>query len=980
MLDPVEFRADNEVHPEGIVHGHIHNFDNMTFIHGHVHHGLQEAAASSDVVGEPLQTSAVAVPTTTAATPLPITQPTDRISEHCKTDPDCQHFEIINYHRNADSCGKKHPVAAKSARSSSFGSSMFSDDFLLLPSKKRKILQNKSDSRGNGNNNSSTNGTTNKSDPNAENCECHSKILEVCCDVKHPDDPYSAQKDKDAIIYTGIENNPLLHSALHNTGSNQANGNGKNSGVYANDNNSNKNSYQYAAGIPGIPEINCDLTCGPSSYYKEKANSNSNANSVSISTSSQNGSETEKEEEDIFEKFCKECLNLGLEQKLNGNDKLSSPSNSHIHHHHNHYHHKCSMDTPLSASSTSSNNSIKIESNPKHDESIHVPTTTNNVNSTLFDVDAVTNNVTPLPHGRSCHDHIVNTQMDLKILDDLCNISSLYEFPSASHLNHQNHSHINSKIKGESNNSIPQKNNEIPSESINLLESSLRGTTTNTQNNKSNQSHHHHIVQIHPPCKPCCSNVSMQPQISDNEFNLIDTNTIPYNNKNYSYERSTLQEDTIAEDSNISTLPKFNNSQKPSFDWNLTGQENNIINFNWSFKNEENNIKCKWDQCSETYSTLLDLQKHMLRDHVGDDSSPDLSCYWEACSFEGEDTCSLINHINADHGINFGMRVVDPNSLLEQRDPAEIHNHNSQECNHHHHPQEYDHDHVHNHNHQNCNHYHNPNHHESYREHHNHIHLKEDQPQDHNYDYMQYRDLHCDYCDTETMSYNQNTQNNEQQDPLETPVHKHDCSSHQHRQQPNQKAPMIQTDSNGPMKLQCRWGTCRETFDSAEALTNHLEQVHLTRGKSEYQCHWEGCSKRFTQRQKLVRHLKVHSGYKPYKCSVCAKCFSSDDTLTQHMRIHSGEKPFECPICGKKFTVSSSLKIHIRTHTGEKPLQCKICGKRFNESSNLSKHMKTHQKKYKCIFCARSFETLDRFQAHQNKCTKAHEKRYKETS
>lgn len=927
MPETIRARGDDDC-AEGIVHGHIHNYDNMTYIHGHLHHTSLDGGANSQAISDLANANAAPkqetkVPSNSSSA-LPCAVPTamsneasagsNMLNESCKNYSDCQHFEIINYHKTESSTSKSRACDSHEKPNTAhlpLGSSIFNDDFLLLPPKKRKILQNNHKSG------SGSNDFTKK----APDCECNPKILEVCCDVLHTDSlKSSSQKDKDMVKYTDLKSDLFLQPQTNGLG--HHNGSGSTSNQIAGNNDPNAAlTNQYFNEIPEVPEINCDLTCAPN-YY--------NNSSFRDSQNDPNDSESEEEVGDIFEKFCKECLNLGQEQKINGTE-FDIHSNPHHAHHHSH---KNSFDTPLSTTSTSSadtNASIKVEKNFRSDEQGNPHTlraTAQNVttasktitDAAKIDLNAhkgLNANVIPstddsLSHTKACHDHIVNSQMDLKILDDLCNISSLYEFPLANHLNHQNHSHDHSPKEN-----TTSKQHETQTQSINLLESSLRGTTS--QSHKPSYSHHHHIIQLHPH-KPNCKTDCM-PMVNDN-YNLNFTNTIPgsihYNNKNYSNERSTIQEDPVSNPE----IAKFHHSEKP-IDWNSIGQENNTINFNWSFKSEENSLKCKWDQCPETYSTLFDLQKHMLRDHVGAVSSPDLSCYWEDCNFKSEDTCSLINHINSDHGINFGMKVADPISLLEHREV----NHN------------------------------------------NHHHCDDDSC----------HDLHCHDIHCHDMHLGPNVNSIAQCGTQHAGPCAHDHGTSQpcvHDHNTFQKPLPISDDTQDGNTLgtfACKWGDCTEVLDSAEALTTHLEQVHLTRGKSEYQCQWEGCRKKFTQRQKLVRHLKVHSGYKPYKCSVCSKCFSSEDTLTQHMRIHSGEKPFECPICGKKFTVSSSLKIHIRTHTGEKPLQCKICGKRFNESSNLSKHMKTHQKKYKCSYCARSFDTIDRFNTHQNKCAKAHQ-------
>jgi len=48
------------------------------------------------------------------------------------------------------------------------------------------------------------------------------------------------------------------------------------------------------------------------------------------------------------------------------------------------------------------------------------------------------------------------------------------------------------------------------------------------------------------------------------------------------------------------------------------------------------------------------------------------------------------------------------------------------------------------------------------------------------------------------------------------------------------------------------------------------------------------------------------------KCGYCEKTFSSNSALKQHMPVHTGEKPYACTMCEARFTQSSSLYKHVK--------------------------------------------------------------------
>ncbi|XP_042338954.1 gastrula zinc finger protein XlCGF49.1-like [Plectropomus leopardus] len=119
------------------------------------------------------------------------------------------------------------------------------------------------------------------------------------------------------------------------------------------------------------------------------------------------------------------------------------------------------------------------------------------------------------------------------------------------------------------------------------------------------------------------------------------------------------------------------------------------------------------------------------------------------------------------------------------------------------------------------------------------------------------------------------------------------------------------------------------------------------------------CGKSFIENGKLKVHKRTHT--------VCGKAFSESGKLKLHRRTHTGEKPFSCAVCGKDFSECGNLRRHMRTHTGEKPFSCLVCRKSFTHSDGFYTHMKTHKRdnSFSCSVCDQRFTLYERLRDHQ---------------
>ncbi|KAF9478249.1 hypothetical protein BDN70DRAFT_880209 [Pholiota conissans] len=417
--------------------------------------------------------------------------------------------------------------------------------------------------------------------------------------------------------------------------------------------------------------------------------------------------------------------------------------------------------------------------------------------------------------------------------------------------------------------------------------------------------------------------------------------------------------DHLAHSSAASSTPSSSSLGTPSGSFTNTLQSDG----NNTHRNEISPISCLWDNCDSSYFASSDNSFELLANHLFSEHL----------------------HLDADLGMG-SLTAPQAQNMYEQQFQRELERQQSQsqsqsqsqaqpqrlQHGQQQHLQQQQHQHTH---HPNSNHHH-----------HSHPHQHQQQ---HDLGNRYEAQMHAQvqqqlagpssHPDTTAQSFSQITQ------PEHTHIHPH---SHTQNSLQSQSQNPLQTQaqntqdqhepcpSSAPHTHECRWKGCGATFESCDALTTHIGEVHIGSGKARYECFWEDCVRNgdagFQSKQKISRHVQSHTGHRPFQCLICHQNFSEAATLQQHMRRHTQEKPYVCdhPGCGKSFAITGALTIHKRTHNGEKPFKCSYCDRGFAESSNLSKHLRTHTgaRPYVCgePGCGKAFARPDQLNRHKS--------------
>src|SRR5207247_1923665 len=74
-------------------------------------------------------------------------------------------------------------------------------------------------------------------------------------------------------------------------------------------------------------------------------------------------------------------------------------------------------------------------------------------------------------------------------------------------------------------------------------------------------------------------------------------------------------------------------------------------------------------------------------------------------------------------------------------------------------------------------------------------------------------------------------------------------------------------------------------------------------------------------------HMIIHSGYRPFSCTVCYKAFCHAGSLERHNKIHKGDRPAQCKPPERACRGLQELKQHKRRHARERLHEMDICNR-----------------------------------------------------
>ena len=166
---------------------------------------------------------------------------------------------------------------------------------------------------------------------------------------------------------------------------------------------------------------------------------------------------------------------------------------------------------------------------------------------------------------------------------------------------------------------------------------------------------------------------------------------------------------------------------------------------------------------------------------------------------------------------------------------------------------------------------------------------------------------------------------------------------------------------------------------------------------TQYEC--SVCHRLLSSNASLKRHYMLHTGERPFKCSLCDKSFTQPHHRLYHELGHwaiaspnqeqsvvssrrpggsvsssasvsssspENERVLKCKYCDQTFSNLRRLREHLTVHDSNRQIACSVCGMRFLKQAHCTLHMQSHtpSRRLSCPYCRKGFYRSERFEKH----------------
>lgn len=140
----------------------------------------------------------------------------------------------------------------------------------------------------------------------------------------------------------------------------------------------------------------------------------------------------------------------------------------------------------------------------------------------------------------------------------------------------------------------------------------------------------------------------------------------------------------------------------------------------------------------------------------------------------------------------------------------------------------------------------------------------------------------------------------------------------------------------------CSFLGCGKAFASSWALSEH-QNTHDDSALYPYRCDHADCGKTFASKGNLRQHMTIHNSERRHICETCQRSFK----LRHHLRRHalSHQPPdIRCrdADCKAMFATTADMEKHFVLHTGEKPYACSLCTCTFAQRAGRRDHIERY--------------------------------------